>query len=55
MSYNFSIIKEECDNLLKRISTKEFKDSREKALKLINQLNWSNGFFRKDIGYKVIN
>ena len=31
-----------------------FKNSRERALKLINQLNWENGFFRKDIGYKVI-
>ena len=37
------------------VLSKEFKDSREKALKLIDQLNWSNGFFRKDIGYKVIN
>ncbi len=37
------------------VLSKEFRDSREKALKLINQLNWSNGFFRRDIGYKVIN
>ena len=31
-----------------------FKESRERALKLINQLNWGNGFFRKDIGFKII-
>ena len=31
-----------------------FKSSRERAIKLINQLNWGNGFFRKDIGFKII-
>ena len=31
-----------------------FKSSRERAIKLINQLNWENGFFRKDIGFKII-
>ncbi len=31
-----------------------FKESRERALKLINQLNWGSGFFRKDIGFKII-
>jgi len=31
-----------------------YKDSREKVLKLINNLNWSNSFFRKDIGFKII-
>tara|TARA_B100000929_G_scaffold28150_1_gene20748 strand:+ start:140 stop:1405 length:1266 start_codon:yes stop_codon:yes gene_type:complete len=31
-----------------------FKSSRERAIKLINQLNWKNGFFRKDIGFKII-
>ena len=35
-----------CDN---------FKTGRDDAIKLLNQLNWVNGFFRKDIGYKVIN
>ena len=34
--------------------SKSYKDSRERALKLINQLNWGNGFFRKDIGFKII-
>ena len=35
-------------------STNEFKDCRKNLTHLINQLNWSNGFYRKDIGYKVI-
>ena len=36
------------------IRSQKFKDSRYQAIKLINQLNWVNGFYRKDIGYKVI-
>jgi phosphoribosylamine--glycine ligase len=32
----------------------EYEDSRRKALKMINKLNWSNGYYRKDIGYKII-
>ncbi len=36
------------------IISKEFKQSRNGAINLINQINWSNGFYRKDIGYKVI-
>ena len=32
----------------------EFKICREKSLNLLNKLKWKNGFFRKDIGYKVI-
>ena len=31
-----------------------FKESRDSVIKIINSLNWKNGFFRKDIGYKVI-
>jgi phosphoribosylamine--glycine ligase len=31
-----------------------FKESRDKVLDLINNLNWNGGFFRKDIGHKVI-
>ena len=31
-----------------------FKESRDKVFKLINTLNWSGGFFRKDIGNKII-
>jgi phosphoribosylamine-glycine ligase len=29
--------------------------SRAQVLKTLKNLNWQNGFFRKDIGYKVIN
>jgi phosphoribosylamine---glycine ligase len=36
------------------ISTNNFKDSRIKAIDLINKINWKNGFYRKDIGFKVI-
>ena len=31
-----------------------FKKSRDKIFKHIKKLNWRGGFFRKDIGYKVI-
>jgi len=31
-----------------------FKESRDKIFNHINKLNWRGGFFRKDIGYKVI-
>ena len=31
-----------------------FKVSRKRAIKLINKLKWKNGFFRKDIGFKII-
>tara|TARA_Y100000590_G_scaffold10018_1_gene12318 strand:- start:125 stop:1390 length:1266 start_codon:yes stop_codon:yes gene_type:complete len=34
--------------------SRSFKNSRKRAIKLINQLNWKNGFFRKDIGFKII-
>ncbi len=36
------------------ILSSDFKESRDKAINLINKLNWENGFFRKDIGFKVI-
>ncbi len=36
------------------IISKEFKRSRDRAIKLIKKINWTNGFFRKDIGFKVI-
>ena len=32
-----------------------FKESRNKIHNILNSLNWDNGFFRKDIGHKVIN
>ena len=31
-----------------------FEESRNRTHQLLNNLNWSDGFFRKDIGYKVI-
>jgi len=31
-----------------------FKSSRNQTIKLIKKLNWSSGFYRKDIGFKVI-
>tara|TARA_Y100000817_G_scaffold247310_1_gene199434 strand:+ start:236 stop:1501 length:1266 start_codon:yes stop_codon:yes gene_type:complete len=36
------------------VRSKNFIDSRKKAISLINDLGWDNGFFRKDIGFKVI-
>tara|TARA_B100000700_G_C14993721_1_gene832659 strand:+ start:37 stop:1299 length:1263 start_codon:yes stop_codon:yes gene_type:complete len=36
------------------VLSKNFKFSRERAVKLIGELNWKNGFYRKDIGFKVI-
>ena len=32
----------------------DFKESRDKIFTHIKKLNWNGGFFRKDIGYKVI-
>ncbi len=31
-----------------------FQSARESSLKLLNEINWENGFYRQDIGYKVI-
>ena len=31
-----------------------FEESRNRIHQLLNNLNWSDCFFRKDIGYKVI-
>jgi len=31
-----------------------FKEARDCNIKLIEKINWSNGFYRKDIGFKVI-
>ena len=36
------------------IRSNNFKNNRETAINLINEINWENGFFRSDIGYKVI-
>jgi phosphoribosylamine--glycine ligase len=34
---------------------KDFFNIRKKIIKLIKKLNWKEGFYRKDIGWKVIN
>jgi phosphoribosylamine--glycine ligase len=34
--------------------SKDFLEARRKIFDLIDRLAWKNGFYRKDIGYKVI-
>ena len=34
--------------------SENFFDARQKVINSINTLNWVNGFYRKDIGYKAI-
>ncbi len=36
------------------VRSESFQNSRTKAIELIKKINWKNGFYRKDIGYKVI-
>ena len=36
-------------------SSKNLADARNKSLANINKINWIDGFFRKDIGWKIIN
>ncbi len=36
------------------VRSEDFKFSRNNVIKLINEVNWNNGFYRKDIGFKVI-
>ena len=33
--------------------SKNLKESRNDLINLINDLNWENGYFRKDIGFKI--
>ena len=35
------------------VTTENFKNSKDKAIKILNDLDWKDGFFRKDIAYKV--
>ena len=35
-------------------NTEDFNNARKNILKNLDRLNWSGGFYRKDIGYKVI-
>ncbi len=32
-----------------------FEESKNKAITILKNLNWTKGFYRKDIGYKVTN
>ncbi len=36
------------------VKSDNFKKNRDRAIDLIEEINWENGFFRKDIGFKVI-
>ena len=36
------------------VVSEEFKRSRDRVTEIIKKINWTNGFFRKDIGFKVI-
>ena len=36
------------------VLSNNFKNSKDKAIELIKQLDWHNGYYRKDIGFKVI-
>ena len=41
--------------VLNFVSTSDnFSKSRDEAINLIKKLNWENGYFRRDIGHKVI-
>ena len=33
----------------------DLKEGRNDLIKLIDNLHWENGYFRKDIGFKIIN
>jgi phosphoribosylamine--glycine ligase len=35
--------------------SKSLSEARNKSLNNINKINWSDGFFRKDIGWRIIN
>ncbi len=35
------------------VTSENFKNSKDKAIKILNDLDWKGGFFRKDIAYKV--
>ena len=34
--------------------SENLKNSRDNVINKIDSLNWKNGFYRKDIGYKII-
>jgi len=37
------------------VKSKNFKECRDQALDILKKIDWNHGFYRKDIGYKVIN
>jgi len=37
------------------VKSKNFKECRDQALDILKKIDWNDGFYRKDIGYKVIN
>ena len=36
------------------VTSNNFKNSKDKAIQLIKELDWPNGYYRRDIGFKVI-
>ena len=36
------------------VLSNNFKNSKDKAIQLIKELDWQNGYYRRDIGFKVI-
>ena len=36
------------------VTSNNFKESKDKAIQLIKELDWQNGYYRRDIGFKVI-
>ena len=36
------------------VLSNDLKDARTKAIKMIQELDWNNGYYRKDIGFKAI-
>ena len=36
------------------VTSNNFKKSKDKAIQLIKELDWQNGYYRRDIGFKVI-
>jgi phosphoribosylamine--glycine ligase len=36
------------------VTSNNFNECKNKAIKILEDINWSKGFYRKDIGYKVV-
>ena len=36
-------------------SSKNLKNARDNSIKNLNKINWTDGFYRKDIGWKILN